>query len=150
MPFRSPRRAEPVHRQAEQPVRGGGQPFELRAIHDRSRERGHGAAVGGADNLGASVRGACVDLGRRGAPLELGQSRSSSSVAASPSVSASSSADDYHHRMHEQQRRVQNVVRWCESFGPVKKVETKEDGSLHVYWKDWEVADMVSALGCAI
>ena len=80
-----------------------------------------------------------------GAPLELGQSRSSS-VAASPSVSASSSADDYHHRMLEQQRRVQNVVRWCESFGPVKKVETKEDGSLHVYWKDWEVADMVSGL----
>ena len=27
-----------------------------------------------------------------------------------------------------------------------EKVETKEDGSLHVYWKDWEVADMVSGL----
>ena len=72
-----------------------------------------------------------------GAPLELGQSRSSSSV------SNSQAADDLHHRQAEQQRRVQNVVRWCESFGPVRKIETKEDGSLHVYWKDWEVADMV-------
>ncbi|RPD65228.1 hypothetical protein L226DRAFT_248004 [Lentinus tigrinus ALCF2SS1-7] len=71
-----------------------------------------------------------------GAPLELDQSRSSSSV-------AGASSDDYYHRQQEQQRRVQNVVRWCESFGPVKKVETKEDGSLHVYWKDWETADMV-------
>ncbi|KAI0718381.1 hypothetical protein C8T65DRAFT_570799 [Cerioporus squamosus] len=71
-----------------------------------------------------------------GAPLELTQSRSSSSVSGAPS-------DDYQHRQQEQQRRVQNVVRWCESFGPVKRVEAKDDGSLHVYWRDWEVADMV-------
>lgn len=78
-----------------------------------------------------------------GAPLELNLSRSSSSV------SNAQSSDDYHHRQAEQQRRVQNVVKWCESFGPVRKIETKEDGSLHVYWKDWEVADMVrvSCLG---
>ncbi|EJF58969.1 hypothetical protein DICSQDRAFT_66018 [Dichomitus squalens LYAD-421 SS1] len=54
-----------------------------------------------------------------GAPLEIGQPRASSS------------------------RRMQNVVKWCESFGPLRKIETKEDGSLHVYWKDWEVADRV-------
>ena len=74
-----------------------------------------------------------------GAPLELTQSRASSSV------SAASAQDDLRLRQVEQRRRVQNVVRWCESFGPVRKIETKEDGSLHVYWKDWEVADMVSA-----
>lgn len=72
-----------------------------------------------------------------GAPLELTQSRSSSSVSGGAS-------DDYQHRQQEQQRRVQNVVKWCESFGPVKRVEAKDDGSLHVYWRDWEVADMVS------
>ncbi|KAI0761544.1 hypothetical protein BD413DRAFT_441356, partial [Trametes elegans] len=54
-----------------------------------------------------------------GAPLELGPSRALS------------------------RQCVQNTVKWCESFGPVRKIETKEDGSLHVYWKDWEVADMV-------
>ncbi|TFK91918.1 hypothetical protein K466DRAFT_481729 [Polyporus arcularius HHB13444] len=71
-----------------------------------------------------------------GAPLELTQSRSSSSVSGGAS-------DDYQHRQQEQQRRVQNVVKWCESFGPVKRVDAKDDGSLHVYWRDWEVADMV-------
>ena len=59
--------------------------------------------------------------------------------------SVASAQDDLRLRQVEQRRRVQNVVRWCESFGPVRKIETKEDGSLHVYWKDWEVADMVSA-----
>ncbi|KAI0764021.1 hypothetical protein BD413DRAFT_616050 [Trametes elegans] len=72
-----------------------------------------------------------------GAPLELGLGRASSSV------SAVLTQDDMQHRVYEQQRRVQNVVKWCESFGPVRKIETKENGSLHVYWKDWEVADMV-------
>ncbi|KAI0646108.1 hypothetical protein C8Q79DRAFT_647103 [Trametes meyenii] len=72
-----------------------------------------------------------------GAPLELGVSRASSSV------SPSQAAEDMHARERERERRVHNVTRWCESFGPVRKMETKEDGSLHVYWKDWEVADMV-------
>ena len=84
-----------------------------------------------------------MDCGVEGpGPLLASKSRSSSSV------SNSQAADDLHHRQAEQQRRVQNVVRWCESFGPVRKIETKEDGSLHVYWKDWEVADMVSASFC--
>ena len=50
----------------------------------------------------------------------------------------------------ERARRVQNMVRWCESFGPVRKIDTKDDGSLHVYcqWKDWVAADMVSVLFC--
>ena len=39
-------------------------------------------------------------------------------------------------------------MRWCESFGPVRRVERKPDGSLHVHWKDWQVADMVST-SCA-
>ncbi|TBU47837.1 hypothetical protein BD309DRAFT_977994 [Dichomitus squalens] len=72
-----------------------------------------------------------------GAPLEIGQPRASSSV------SPTQSSDDLQHRQQEQQRRMQNVVKWCESFGPLRKIETKEDGSLHVYWKDWEVADRV-------
>ena len=76
--------------------------------------------------------------------MEVSQSRSSSSI------SATHAYDDLRHREMEQRRRVQNVVKWCESFGPVRRIEKKEDGSLHVYWKDWEVADMVSALGCAI
>ncbi|KAI0353379.1 hypothetical protein OH77DRAFT_1497367 [Trametes cingulata] len=72
-----------------------------------------------------------------GAPLEMTPSRASSSL------SALQTPDDLEHRRSEQQRRVDNVIKWCESFGPVRKIETKEDGSLHVYWKDWEVADMV-------
>ncbi|KAI0367177.1 hypothetical protein BV20DRAFT_950620 [Pilatotrama ljubarskyi] len=72
-----------------------------------------------------------------GAPLEISSSRAPSSL------SAMQTPDDMEHRKSEQQRRVDNVIKWCESFGPVRKIETKEDGSLHVYWKDWEVADMV-------
>ncbi|PIL27318.1 hypothetical protein GSI_10465 [Ganoderma sinense ZZ0214-1] len=72
-----------------------------------------------------------------GAPLDLSRSRTSSSISSVQAV------EDLHHRQQEQQRRVQNVVKWCESFGTLRKIETKEDGSLHVYWKDWEVADMV-------
>ena len=45
----------------------------------------------------------------------------------------------------EIKRRCESVVRWCESFGAVRRVERKPDGSLHVYWRDWETADMVSA-----
>ena len=75
-----------------------------------------------------------------GAPLELGQSRSSSSM------SPTSPLEDLQQRRLEQQRRVQNVVKWCESFGAVRKIETRDDGSLHVYWKDWEVADMVRSI----
>ncbi|CAL1709235.1 unnamed protein product [Somion occarium] len=40
------------------------------------------------------------------------------------------------------QRLYENILQWCESFGTVKNIETKGDG-LHVYWKDWESADMV-------
>ncbi len=34
--------------------------------------------------------------------------------------------------------------KWCEGFGSVKKF-MEEEGSLHVYWKCWETADMVCA-----
>ncbi|KAI0674111.1 hypothetical protein C8Q78DRAFT_1075791 [Trametes maxima] len=74
-----------------------------------------------------------------GVPLELAVSTSRASSAVSPAQAA----EDLQARARERERRVQNVTRWCESFGPVRKMETKEDGSLHVYWKDWEVADMV-------
>ncbi|GBE87628.1 hypothetical protein SCP_1103050 [Sparassis crispa] len=46
-------------------------------------------------------------------------------------------------RIEERRRRLTNVVHWCESFGALRKVERKDDGSLHVYWRQWEVADMV-------
>ncbi|KAI0634957.1 hypothetical protein C8Q77DRAFT_1156325 [Trametes polyzona] len=73
-----------------------------------------------------------------GAPLEIATTSRSPS-----SLSALQASEDVSHRAAEQRRRVQNVIKWCESFGPTRKIETKEDGSLHVYWKDWEVADMV-------
>ncbi|OJT06426.1 hypothetical protein TRAPUB_2701 [Trametes pubescens] len=71
-----------------------------------------------------------------GAPLErgFGMGRASASLDASENVE---------HRAAERERRVENVIRWCEHFGPTRKIERKEDGSLHVYWKDWEVADTV-------
>lgn len=43
----------------------------------------------------------------------------------------------------KKERLYHNIIRWCESFGPVKNVEYKVDG-MHVYWKDWESADTVS------
>lgn len=43
----------------------------------------------------------------------------------------------------EKRRRYENVVRWCEGFGEVRKIERKPDGTLHVFWRDWESADMV-------
>ena len=43
----------------------------------------------------------------------------------------------------EKRKRYENVVRWCEAFGEVRKIERKPDGTLHVYWRDWESADMV-------
>ncbi|OCH84336.1 hypothetical protein OBBRIDRAFT_415717 [Obba rivulosa] len=52
-------------------------------------------------------------------------------------------AEDLALRRGEQRRRYENVVRWCEGFGALRKIERKDDGSLHVYWKDWEVADRV-------
>lgn len=45
--------------------------------------------------------------------------------------------------VREQKMRYDNVVQWCESFGRVKKIQETDDGSLHVYWHKWEVADMV-------
>ena len=77
-----------------------------------------------------------------GAPLEPSLPRASSSI------SPVQAAEDLYHRQQERQRRVDNVVKWCESFGTLRRIETKEDGSLHVYWKDWEVADMVSSICC--
>ncbi|PSR71413.1 hypothetical protein PHLCEN_2v12680 [Hermanssonia centrifuga] len=47
-------------------------------------------------------------------------------------------------REREQKKRVEGVLRWSEGFGPVKRVENRPDGSLHVHWKDWETADLVS------
>lgn len=51
---------------------------------------------------------------------------------------------DTERRQRERKKRYENVVHWCENFGALRKIERKEDGSLHVYWRDWEVADMVS------
>lgn len=53
-------------------------------------------------------------------------------------------------RERENRRRYDCVVNWCEAFGVVRRFERKDDGSIHVYWRDWEVADMVSAFhSCA-
>lgn len=46
-------------------------------------------------------------------------------------------------KANEKRRRYENVVRWCEAFGEVRKIERKPDGTLHVFWRDWESADMV-------
>ncbi|CDO75631.1 hypothetical protein BN946_scf184840.g14 [Trametes cinnabarina] len=79
-----------------------------------------------------------------GAPLEFHLSRASSSLQAqTPAQGTEQQLQLQQLRALERSRRVQNVIKWCESFGPVRKIDTKEDGSLHVYWKDWEVADMV-------
>lgn len=48
-------------------------------------------------------------------------------------------------RERDLRRRQESIMHWCESFGPVRRFERKNDGSLHVHWRDWEVADMVSA-----
>ncbi|KAH8083312.1 hypothetical protein BXZ70DRAFT_579056 [Cristinia sonorae] len=42
-----------------------------------------------------------------------------------------------------QRKRHDAVVRWCESFGPLRRVEKRADGSLHIHWKEWEAADTV-------
>ena len=42
-------------------------------------------------------------------------------------------------------RMYQNLVQWCESFGPVKHIDERVDG-LHIHWKDWESAETVSLL----
>ena len=52
--------------------------------------------------------------------------------------------------VREQKMRYDNVVQWCESFGAVKKIQETQDGSLHVYWHKWEVADTVSVLRVSI
>ncbi|THH22373.1 hypothetical protein EUX98_g8220 [Antrodiella citrinella] len=44
----------------------------------------------------------------------------------------------------EQRTRYDAVVKWCESFGALRRVERRVDGSLHIHWKEWEAADMVS------
>lgn len=48
------------------------------------------------------------------------------------------------HRTAERELRVKNIIRWCESFGRIQKVDEKENGSLHIYWKKRQVADTVS------
>ncbi|KAI8969448.1 hypothetical protein BD414DRAFT_532153 [Trametes punicea] len=75
-----------------------------------------------------------------GEPLELPLSRASSSLHHHHQQTTDEAVEM---RALERSRRVQNVIKWCQSFGPLRKIDTKEDGSLHVYWKDWEVADMV-------
>ena len=48
-------------------------------------------------------------------------------------------------RERDLRRRQDAIIKWCETFGAVRRLERKSDGSLHVYWREWEVADMVSA-----
>ena len=62
------------------------------------------------------------------------------------------STDDYGRsqiaaaREREQSLREDALLRWCESFGVVRRFERRENGDIHVYWKEWEVADTVSLL----
>ena len=44
----------------------------------------------------------------------------------------------------ENLRRFNAVVDWCKKFGEVRRVERKDNGTVHIHWKEWEVADMVS------
>ncbi|OSX63267.1 hypothetical protein POSPLADRAFT_1045644 [Postia placenta MAD-698-R-SB12] len=46
-------------------------------------------------------------------------------------------------RERVRKQRYENVVLWCKSFGEIRKLECKPDGSVHVYYREWEVADMV-------
>ncbi|TCD68182.1 hypothetical protein EIP91_011460 [Steccherinum ochraceum] len=46
-------------------------------------------------------------------------------------------------RAAQQKERYDAIVRWCERFGTLRRVEERRDGSLHIHWKEWEAADMV-------
>ncbi|EIW60981.1 uncharacterized protein TRAVEDRAFT_119200 [Trametes versicolor FP-101664 SS1] len=50
------------------------------------------------------------------------------------------------HRTAERELRVKNIIRWCESFGQIQKVDEKENGSLHIHWKKRQVADTVCCI----
>lgn len=50
-------------------------------------------------------------------------------------------------RERVRKQRYENVVLWCKSFGEIRKLECKPDGSVHVYYREWEVADMVGFFG---
>ncbi|KAK7683112.1 hypothetical protein QCA50_013785 [Cerrena zonata] len=63
----------------------------------------------------------------------------------SPTHQSESSFDDERDVLEMQvrgERMYKSILRWCETFGPVKNVENKGDG-LHIYWKDWETAETV-------
>lgn len=53
-------------------------------------------------------------------------------------------------RERDLRRKHEAVMRWCETFGEVRRFERKPDGSLHVYWRDWEVADMVCRVSAQV
>jgi hypothetical protein len=41
-------------------------------------------------------------------------------------------------------QRERALLKWCEGFGAVRRFERRENGNLHVHWRDSEVVDMVS------
>lgn len=42
------------------------------------------------------------------------------------------------------------LLAWCELHGAVRRFERRENGDIHVYWKEWEVADTVSLLPLSV
>ncbi|KAI0691866.1 hypothetical protein BC835DRAFT_1359611, partial [Cytidiella melzeri] len=50
-------------------------------------------------------------------------------------------------REREQKLREEALLGWCEGFGVVRRFERKENGNVHVYWRECEVAEMVCRLG---
>ena len=44
----------------------------------------------------------------------------------------------------ENLRRYDVVVDWCTKIGEGRRIERKDDGAVHIYWKDQKVADMVN------
>ncbi|CCL99393.1 uncharacterized protein FIBRA_01411 [Fibroporia radiculosa] len=50
----------------------------------------------------------------------------------------------------EDRSRYDSFVRWCESFGELRKISRQPDGTLHVFWRQWEAADMVCRLNAQV
>ncbi|KAI0337618.1 hypothetical protein BDW22DRAFT_862553 [Trametopsis cervina] len=52
-------------------------------------------------------------------------------------------------RAREQKQRDDHILRWCDNLGTVRHFECL-DGDFHVYWRDSEVAEMVSRVGSQV
>ncbi|KAI0776393.1 hypothetical protein BC629DRAFT_1290483 [Irpex lacteus] len=42
------------------------------------------------------------------------------------------------------------LLAWCELHGAVRRFERRENGDIHVYWKEWEVADTVCRVNAQV